>query len=75
MIDKYNTKENSTRIDWDYKVGEKVLMYDNDIQRKLDAPQKGPYVITAVHVNGNLTINKGTFTDRVNIRRCKPYLE
>ena len=57
-IDKANSRENSTRLDWDYKIGEKILLFDNSIQRKLDSPTQGPFEITIVHSNGNLTIKR-----------------
>ena len=54
---------------------EKIHLLEKDIQRKLDSPMTGPYVITAVHANGNLTIQKGAVSDHINIWRCKPYIE
>ena len=75
MIDTANLNENKSRVDWDYKEGDKVLTFDNDISRKLDSPTKGPYEIKQVHCNGTLTIQKDAVSDRINIRRCKPFFE
>ena len=73
LIDTSNTRENNTRVEWDYKVGEKILILNKEIQRKLDCPTKGPYTITVVHSNGNVTFKKGPVLERINIRNIKPY--
>ena len=73
-INASNSRENKTRVNWDFKVGDQVLIYDKDIQRKLDSPTKGPYKITQVFKNGGVQIKTGKVTDeRINIRRCIPY--
>ena len=74
-IDQSNSKENKSRIDWDYNIGDKILLTDGDIHRKLDCPTKGPFIVKRVHANGTLTLQMGVETDRVNIRRCQPYIE
>ena len=75
MIDKSNVRENNKRIPYTYKVGQKVLIVNSDIQRKLDCPTQGTYEVLAVHSeNGNVTIQRGCIEERINIRRLKPYL-
>ena len=39
-VDKNNSKENSLRVPHDYQVGDKVLVTDKDIHRKLNCPTK-----------------------------------
>jgi hypothetical protein len=72
-----NTKENKTRINKTYNVGDKILLVlDADERRsqpKMDKPTRGPFKITQVHNNGTVTINRGTFTETINIRRIKPF--
>ena len=74
-VDKDNLKENEKRIDFDYAVGQKVLLKKDGIIRKLEDKYDGPYTITDVHVNGTVRIQRGTVNERVNIRRITPYFE
>ena len=73
QIDKNNLKENSGRVSYDYKVGDKVLLIVTDLQRKLNCPTEGPFNIIQVHTNGNISIQRGSVIERVNIRRVKPF--
>ena len=68
-------RENSLRVDHDYHIGDKVLVTDNDIHRKLNCPTKGPYNIIQVYTNGTVRVQKGAVTERINIRRCTLYTE
>ena len=71
-INKTNILENRRRIDYDYRVGDQVYLEIDELQRKLNNPREGPYTITQVHVNGTVTIQKGSEPDRINIRRISP---
>ena len=75
IIEKNNARENSRHIDFDYRVGQKILILHTDIQRKLDSPTSGPYEITEVFSNGTVCIRRGNVLERLNIRRIKPYHE
>jgi hypothetical protein len=72
-----NIKENKSRLPLQYATGDKVLIIlDADERRdrpKLDRPTKGPFTITNVHDNGTVKINRGRYTETINIRRVKPY--
>ncbi len=72
---KNNTaRENSKRVQYKYKIGDKVLLENSlDVQRKLYSRRKGPYNVARVYPNGVLKIQKGFYTQRVSIRRCIPY--
>ena len=72
-VDKDNLKENEKRIDFDYAVGQEVLLKKDGIIRKLEDKYDGPYTITDVHTNGTVRIQRGTVNERVNIRRIAPY--
>ena len=71
-----NKRENSKRIDYDYKVGQKAYIVNTDIHRKLNGPKKGPYLkITEVYTNGNVRLQRGAVNERINIRRLEPHFE
>ena len=57
LINKNNDRENAKRIDYDYKVGDKVLIYTPD-PNKMEQPQEGPYSIIQVHTNGTVTLHR-----------------
>ena len=68
-------KANLGRRTYDYVQGQKVL-------KKLTKPDKlrlrkeGPYLITQVHTNGNVTMElRPGVTEKNNIRRIEPYKE
>ncbi len=73
-----NERENKTRVDFDYKVGEKVLIRKDGILRKAESIwKKEPWTITTVHTNGTISIRIqcGTKSERINIRRVTPFSE
>jgi hypothetical protein len=71
-----NRRENASRINHDYKVGDKVLLKKQGKHlRKLEAPRIGPHTVTAVYTNGTLRIQKGKVNERVKIPRLFPYFE
>ena len=74
MINKNNERENAKRLAYDYKVGDKVLIYTPD-PNKMEQPREGPYSITVVHTNGTVTLQKGPVTQRYNIRQIVPFQE
>ena len=75
QVDTNTARENRLRVDHDYAVGDKVLLTDKDVNRKLNCPTKGPYEIKQVYTNGTVRVSKGAVTERVNIRRCTPYTD
>ena len=70
-----NIRENTRRIDKDYQVGQKVLIRNDEIIRKSQNVKVGPFVITQIHTNGTVRIQRGKITERLNIRRLVPYFE
>jgi transposase InsO family protein len=71
MINKNLLRENSRRRPFDWQPGMEVLV--NNKRNKMDAKYIGPFPITSVHTNGNVTIQRGRSFQRVNIRRIKLY--
>jgi hypothetical protein len=67
---------NSKQVDYDYKVGDKVLVTQEGILRKAERPySKKPWTIMTVHTNGTIRIQIGTQSERINIRRVIPFID
>jgi hypothetical protein len=76
LTDINTARENEGRIDYDYKVGQKILVRNKGILLKAQSIwQKDPWTITTVHANGTITIQRGNKEERLNIRRVKPFEE
>ncbi len=75
LTDLNNAHENKGRIDYDYKVGQKVLVWKEGILRKSESTLHEPWLITTVHTNGTITVQCGNKLERINIRRVKPFVE
>jgi hypothetical protein len=68
--------KNNKRVDYDYKVGDKVLIRKDGILRKAESIwKKEPWTITTVHTIGTIRIQCGTKLERINIRRVTPFSE
>ena len=68
--------ENSKRVDYDYKVGDKILIRKEGILCKAESIwKKEPWTITTVHMNGTIKIQCGTKSERIIIRRVTPFSE
>jgi hypothetical protein len=53
--------ENKKRNNYDYKVGNRVIVIHDGILRKAQSPQgKEPWTIMTVHMNGTIRIQRGT---------------
>ena len=71
---KDNERENKTRTNYTYKIGDTVRIITKASERKgklFGFEHKGPYQVTAVYNNGTVTIKCGNFHERINIRRLK----
>ncbi len=76
LTDLNNAHENEGRIDYDYKVGQKVLLRKEGILRNAESRwHKKPWLFTSVHMNGTITFQCGNKIDRMNIQRVKPFEE
>ena len=74
QTDKNTARENNTRIDWDYQPGNKVLLRKDGILRKSESRyESDPWTITSVHTNGTIRVQRGTKSERLNIRRVRTY--
>ena len=75
LIGKAVVKENKSRIQHDYKVGDKVLYTKPGFITKMDQPQTGSHVVRQVYTNDTISIQRGAVTDRVNIRNITLFFE
>jgi hypothetical protein len=72
LTDLNNAHKKEGRIDYDYKVGQKVLLRKEGILRNAESIwHKRPRLITTVHTNGTITVQCGNKSDRINIWRVK----
>jgi hypothetical protein len=73
IVDSKLRQANLRRISHDYQVNDQVLILEKDPD-KLSERATGPFQIRRVHTNGTVTIQvKPNVTQRINIRRVKPY--
>jgi hypothetical protein len=64
------------RIDYDYKVGQKVLVQKEGILHNAESIwHRKPWLIMSVHTNGTITVQRGNKIERMNFRRVKPFEE
>ncbi len=69
-----NERENKTPVNFDYKVGEKVLIRKDGILRKAESNWiKEPWTIMTVHRNRTIRIQCGTKSERSTIQRVTPF--
>ncbi len=63
-----NQHKNSKRIDYNYKVGDKVLLINEGILHKAESTYgKEPWTITTVHTNGTIRVQHKTRMLRLSI--------
>ena len=54
-------RENNSRVDYDYKVGGKVLVRKDGILHKTESwYDSEPWTITSVHTNGTIRVERGS---------------
>ena len=72
-----NQRENLKRLNHAYQPNDRVLIRLDKLEAggKRGQPTEGPYRVLQVHGNGTLTIQRGDYRERINIRRLRPYFE
>jgi hypothetical protein len=71
-----NQCKNAKQIDYNYKVGDKVLVINEGILCKSESAYcKQPWTITTVHTNGAIRIQHGTKMERLSIQRVEPFTD
>jgi hypothetical protein len=69
-------RKNSKQVDYEYKIGNEVLLTQEGILRKAESPySKEPWTITTIHTNGTIRIQCRTQLERLNIRRVTPCVD
>jgi len=74
-INTNNTRENSKRLPYTYRVGQRVLIKAEQSAKYGTDSYFGPFTVEAVNNNGTVRVNEGTVTDTYNIRNVTPYTE
>ena len=63
-------------MDFDYKVGDKILIVKDRILRKAESPkQKEPWTITNIHTNETIRVTRRTKLERLNVWIVEPFFE
>ena len=76
LTDLNTARKNEGMIDYDYKVGQKILVRNKGILCKAESRwQKDPWTIRLVHTNGTITVQCRNKSERMNIQRVKPFEE
>ncbi len=76
LTDINNTHENKGMVGYDYKVGQKVLVWKEGILHKSESIwHRKPWLILSVHTNGKIMVQCGNKLERMNIWRVKPFVE
>ena len=76
LADHDNRRENKGHIDYDYKIGDQVLIAKYSILHKSESKfGKEPWTIMTVSTNGTIRVQSGTKSECINIRRVTPYTE
>jgi hypothetical protein len=76
LTDLNTAQENKYMIEYDYLVGQKVLVQNDGILCKAEARYlKEPWTILSVHTNGTIRVQCGNKSERMNIMRVKPFEE
>ena len=57
QVDTHTVGENRLRIQHDYAVGDKVLITDKGIHRRLNCNTKGPYEISQIHATSTVCVS------------------
>ena len=72
QINRDNARENKHRVDYEYKVGDNVILTDHTAY-KYETPYKGPFVIKQCFTNKTVILKYGAIQIRYNICPIKPY--
>jgi len=76
QTDRSNKHENRACVDYDYTVGDKILIHKDGILRIAESiRRKDPWTITTVHTNGTIRIQCGTKSEKNYARKVTPFSE
>ena len=72
QIEKDVIRKNLTRTDYNYNIGDNVMVIKNQAY-KYEKPFQGPYEFVQTWTNRNVTTKMGAVTARLNLRSIKSY--
>jgi hypothetical protein len=76
QTDLSTARKNSKQVNYDYKVGNTVLLTQEGILCKAESPySKEPLTTTTVHTNGTIRIQCRTQSEKLDIRRVIPFID
>ena len=75
LINKNNEAENSKRKEYQYQIGQKVIVRQDPSRKYGTNAYEGPYEITHINQNGSIRIRMGAVQRTYNIRNLHPYKE
>eukprot|EP00804_Cyclotella_cryptica_P016189 CCRYP_005686-RB/>CCRYP_005686-RB protein AED:0.40 eAED:0.37 QI:0/-1/0/1/-1/0/1/0/141 len=74
QTDRNTEHENKSRVDWDYRIGDRVLLCNEGILCKPESKYHcDPWTISTVHMKGTISVHRGTKSERLKIRRVTLY--
>ena len=77
-VNNINHRENRGRKEFDYQVGQEILILNkNQMKGKLEPTvlNEGPWTIKRIHNNGTVSILRNKYLERINIRRIHPFFK
>jgi hypothetical protein len=76
LTNRGNQHEKAKHIDYNYKVGDKVLVIkEGNLCKTESAYSKEPWTITTVQMNETIRIQRGTKMERLSIWRIEPFTD
>ncbi len=76
QTDLNTAQEKKQCVDYDYKIGDIVLVRTDGILRKTESLYDSePRTITSVRMNGKIRVERRTKSERINTQRGTPYFE
>ena len=63
LVDKANERENKKCVDFDYAIGNKIMIAKDGVQCKAESKYEGPYEIIQVYSNGTVRIQWNKMTE------------
>jgi hypothetical protein len=72
LTDLNTSREKKGRIDYDYQVGQKVVVWNDGILCKAESRYiKETLTVMSVYTNGTIRVQSGNKSERMNIGRVK----
>ena len=73
LVNKGVLPENASRIQHEYKVGDRLLLDKPAIFHKSTHPITGPHTLTKIYKNSIVQIKRGAISERATLQHLTPY--